>query len=251
MAAMTPDEAKAILDRFVEADSSLAAIAAVAKQFIDQVAADAQALSAADKDELAERRAREQRDRENDNAYRRARRQRHPTDVRRMSDGCPTDAVSTRARSSSSSLESKKEGGGGDARARAIDVISEEAETITNEITRILTETNHQYSGRWGHSAVAEQIERRFRLGQRAPIIIDAVRKAAREAAGKTVIHSFVYFDKAIARAHSQAIAEPTLPLDGIGTNHGPSQHTSQREAVEFGDRIIERLRRTNISGGG
>jgi hypothetical protein len=57
VASMTADEAKAIVDRFAAADPSMATIAAVAKQLIDQAVNDAEALSAADRLELAEFRA--------------------------------------------------------------------------------------------------------------------------------------------------------------------------------------------------
>src|ERR1700722_2906573 len=157
---MSPDEAKAIIDRFAAADSSLAAIAAVARQLIDQVAAAAVTLA----------------ERERKRAWRA-----HRKAVPDMSRTGVPDAVSARARSSSSSLrEDLENGGGGDPRARALDE-NVSAEGLTNEVERIVKENGHWPSPRgWVRSATVEQIERRLRLGQKPSLIVDAVNHASR-----------------------------------------------------------------------
>jgi hypothetical protein len=99
---VTADEAKAIVDRFAAADPSMATIASVAKQLIDQAVNDAEALSAADRLELVEFRAKADAERIADAARKRRKRASagHPPDIHRTS----ADGVSARARSSSSFL---------------------------------------------------------------------------------------------------------------------------------------------------
>lgn len=249
---MTGDEAKAIFDKFAAADPSMAPLAAVAKQLIDQVAADAQALSVADRCELDARREKDRVDRDNENAYRRKKRREKPASIGRpsdaqTSDGRPADAVSSRARSSSSYLEENKiNGGGGDTRARADDE-NVSAEQIASTVEQIVKETNHWPADGWLHSATVEQIERRLKVGQRPSLIVEAVILACKRDTSGQRFRCFGYFDAPIARAHGEANKAPMLPLDGTGANHG---HDVQRKAQQFGSDIIEQLRRADISGG-
>jgi hypothetical protein len=116
---MTADEAKAIIDRFAAADSSMAAIAAVAKQLIDQVAADAQALSVADRRELEEWRAKAEVNRTKNTE----RQQRHrDREKSRLRNGDVTVTGPSRARSSS--ILEEENIGGGDAHVRGNEKIS-------------------------------------------------------------------------------------------------------------------------------
>jgi hypothetical protein len=253
---MSPAETKAIVDKFAAADSSMTGIAAIAKQLIDRVAADAQALSAADRYELDARRKKERIDRDKDNAYRRDKRRKKAASGGRPSDektsvGRPTDALSSRARSSSIlEEESKKEGGGGNARARAIDENSS-AEQIADAVERIVKETGHWPKGGWVRSSTITQLERRIRIGQSPLLILDAVERACKRDTSGQPFHSLTYFDAPIARAHSEANKEPTLPLDETGAKHGSPQHSAQREAQQFGRDIVEQLRRSDVSGRG
>jgi hypothetical protein len=193
---MSPDEAKGIVDKFAAADSSLAAIAAIAKQLIDQVAADAVRLAECERKRVYRARIKTVPDK----------------CLGHVPDSVP-DTASARARSSLI-LESKiLGGGGGDTRARDLQNIS--AEELADQVESMVKQNGH-WSSNWLHSATVVQIERRLRLGQRPELILDAVNLALKNgiAVGQP-IHSFSYFDQPIARAHSEANREPTLPLDG------------------------------------
>jgi hypothetical protein len=96
---------------------------------------------------------------------------------------------------------------GGDARAR-------DADQIACEIELIIKADGHWPRSGWPRAVLVEQVTKRIRIGQKSALILDAVRGAsARAPVGP--IHSFNYFDNAIAQAHSQASVEPAeLPAD-------------------------------------
>jgi hypothetical protein len=101
------------------ADSSPAA-----KQPLNQVSDDAQALSAADRLELDARREKERANREKENDYRRGLRRKkaafggYPSDIHRTSDGCPPDAPHSRAEAE---LGDQLPAPGGASAARSLD----------------------------------------------------------------------------------------------------------------------------------
>jgi hypothetical protein len=219
---VTADEAKAIIDRFAAADSSLVAIAAVTKQLIDQVAADGQALSAADRRELEEWRAKGEVDRLNTNE-----RQQRCRDRKKSRDGHVTSrdgpaASHAHARSSSIFLEERKTGGD-DTRARANEKISLDLarppidpDDLTTQIEAIVKEHGRwpprQTEG-WNHAVNVSIVDRLLREGVAANTILDAVRIATARSPYQH-INGFNFFSGPIARAHTKARAQLQLPLN-------------------------------------
>jgi hypothetical protein len=233
---MTADEAKAVIDKFAAADSSMAAIAAVAEQLIDQVAADAQALSAADRCELDARREKERVDRDNENAYRRKKRREKPASIGCPSDvqtsaGCPSDVASSRACSSSAYLEESKIGGGGEcARERARDTHenklilrevgppADNPEEVAAEVEQVVKRSGvgrwpEKPTPGWMRSTVIPQIATLLKAGVARNVILEAVRVAAENYTTGSPIGTFRWFFKPIMRAHAEATAQMALPL--------------------------------------
>jgi len=260
---MTADEAKAIIDRFAVADSSLAAIAAVAKQLIDQVAADAQALSLADRRELEEWRAKAEVERIKNNE----RQQRHRSRLRHgdcHGDVTVTasDASPARARSSSSFLESKKEGGGGVcAREGARDtdenkiilkaVDAADPEEVAAEVEQTVKRSGvnrwpEKPTEGWMRANVVPQIAALLRAGVARNVILEAVRVAAESYYTGNAIGSFKYFINPIMRAHAAATAQLALPLNNFksvpgGTNEQRRSSSEQRFASRHAARTADR----------
>jgi len=193
------DEAIAIIDRFIAADSSAPAFAAVIKMMLARIRAAAQALTP-DLEELMERREREQLEREKENAYRRKKRRDKPASAGRPSDaetsvGCPADAVSSRARSSSSYLEESKIDDDDDTRARVFK--SRSAGEIAGEIELVVKAAGkwpRNPGSYWTRAVVVPQIEGRLTQGMSAELIIGAVQSAAPRS--PNTIESFQYFNR-------------------------------------------------------
>jgi hypothetical protein len=242
------DEADAIIDRFIAADSSAAAFVAVIKMLLGKIRVAAEAL-VPDMQELEERRAKDERDRAQDAARKRRKRASGgcPADAE-MSGGCPADAVSSRAHSSSSYLEESKIGGDGEcARERARDphknkfVLKEieapaadDPEEVAAEVERAVKDSGiglwpEKPTEGWMRSTVVPQIAARLKSAARLPpgvarqVLIEAVGVAAKSHPIGGRISSFAFFNKldgpierALARAladHAAAAAQLALPL--------------------------------------
>lgn len=243
------DEAIAIIDRFIAADLSAAAFAAVIRLLLlGKVRVAAEAL-APDMQELEERRAKDERERAQDAARKRRKRASGgcPPDAE-MSGGCPPDAASSCARSSSSYLEESKIGGGGEcARERARDphknkfVLKEieapaadDPEEVAAEVERAVKDSGiglwpERLTEGWMRSTVVPQIAARLKSAARLPpgvarqVLIEAVGVAAKSHPIGGRISSFAFFnkpdgpiDRALASAlaaHAAAAAQLALPL--------------------------------------
>jgi hypothetical protein len=228
---MSPDEAKATIDRFAAADSSTAAIAAVAKQLIEQVATDAAALSETDRRELDALREKQRVEREKDNAYRRQKRREKPASVGCPSDaktsvGCPSDALPSRARSSSILEEKIDDDDDDDPRARDEKISIEQLADTVEQITR---ENGKLPIGGWNRSVLIAWLQKHIRASRSPQLIIGTVRGVTARAPIGGPINSLDYFDQQIARDHATAMAQLRLPLvasvagSGAASNGKPS----------------------------
>jgi hypothetical protein len=223
------DEAIAIIDRFIAADSSAPAFAAVIKMLLGKIRIAAEAL-APDMQELEEFRAKAEATRIRNAACQARRRAASPTC--HGDEKCHGDTVSSRARSSSSSSVESKVDDDEDARARPIENKSaEQAATEIEQIVRAGGRWPDIPSTYWNHSTVVAQLDHRIRQGFSPQVMIDAVRIATARATN--VIHSFAFFNKpggAIEQAHAQATDEPQLFLPrsiegGKGARHHGGHH--------------------------
>jgi hypothetical protein len=203
---MTPDEAKATIDRFATADSSMAAIAAVAKQLIDQVAA--AAVTLAERERKRAQRAR-----------------------KAVPDKCPghvPDTVSARARSSST-LEVKIDDDD-DPRARNENKIS--IEQLAENVEQITRENGKLPIGGWNRAVLIAYLQKHVCAGVSPRLIIGAFRVVSARAPIGAPINSLTYFDKRISDDHAAAMAQLKTPLVvsvGKGPTHG--NHLQRRIA--------------------
>jgi hypothetical protein len=206
-------EANAIIDRFIAADSSAPAFAAVIKMLLGKILAAAEAL-APDRQELEEFRAKAEATRVRNAACQARRRAGSPASPTRHGDEkCHGDTAPSRARSSSI-LEEGKIDDDDDPRAR---ISKKTAEEVAKEAEQIV-QSNGKWpklpSIGWNHSSVVAQIEQRLKQGIQPQLIIDAVLMATPRATN--FIHSFAFFNRPggpIESAHWEATAQRSLPL--------------------------------------
>jgi hypothetical protein len=241
------DEAIAIIDRFIAADSSAPAFAAVIKMLLGKIRSAAEAL-APDVQELEERREKDRVDRDKDNAYRRKKRREKPASAGCPADvqtsaGHPADVVSSRARSSSSYLEGSKIGGGGEcARGthenklilKVVSPPADDPEKVAVEVEQTVKDSGvgrfpEKPTEGWMRSTVVLQIAARLKSAAALPagvarrVLIEAVHVAAKNHPIGGRISSFMFFNKpegpierALADAlekHATATAQMALPL--------------------------------------
>jgi hypothetical protein len=252
-------EANAIIDRFIAADSSAPAFAAVIKMLLGKVLAAAEAL-APDMRELDEFRAKAEATRVRNAACQARRRAGSPASPTRHGDEkCHGDTAPSRARSSSILEEGKIDDVDGVC-ARGNEKISLglarppiDREDLITHIEDIVKE-----NGRWPlrptegwNRAVNVSIIERLLCENVAPdVILGAVRNAVGRCPYEK-INGLNFFSGAIARAHERATAQLSLSLNN-SNNFRPVEgsHNGRRTSVEEQLRARLAARRAEASDG-
>jgi outer membrane murein-binding lipoprotein Lpp len=220
VAAMNPDEAKAVIAELMLAGA---------------VSGETGAQLGALFDELNGWRDKQERDREAARLRMQKARSRTFANVR--------EQAPSRARSSSSYLEEGKNVDDGDTRAR-------DSENINLEVARApidpsdliaqiegVVKEHHRWPPRptegWNRAVDTSLVERLLREGVTPNLVLDAVRGACARSTYE-FINGFNFFSSAIARAHRQARAQLSLPLNNSNNFRTfEGGHGGRRTSVE------------------